>query len=82
MVMIRGRGMLKLTSEKIKGDLKGWNIIKDLALNRRGKQLSTCLNFDLWLLLGFNSSLPQLAWDFIVVVQGYGCLVAVMFLLM
>jgi hypothetical protein len=28
-----------------------------------GKQLFMCLNLDLWLLLGFNSSLPQLAWD-------------------
>jgi hypothetical protein len=36
-----------------------------------GKQLSTCLNCDYGLMLGFNSSLPQLAWDlkdFVVVV--------------
>jgi hypothetical protein len=63
----RGRGKLKLTwEETVKGDLKGWNIPKDLALNRSKWKtaicLSMCLNLDLWLLLGLNSNLPHLAW--------------------
>ena len=44
----RDRGRPKLTwVEAIKGDLKGWNIPKDLALDRSArKQLFTCLNLD------------------------------------
>jgi hypothetical protein len=62
----RGRGMLKLTWEEVvKEDLKGRNITKDLALNRSAWKiaLSMCLNLDLWFMHGFDSSLPQLAWD-------------------
>ena len=41
----RGRGRPKLIwVEAIKGDLKWWNIPKDLALYRSEKQLFTCLN--------------------------------------
>jgi hypothetical protein len=44
----RGRGRPKLTWGKaIKRDLKGWNIPRDLCLDRvLGKQLLTCLNRD------------------------------------
>ena len=50
--------------EAIKRDLKAWDIPRDLCLNRvLGKQLLKCLNRDLGLFVGFNSSLPQLAWD-------------------
>ena len=49
-------------------NLKGWNISKDLALERSAWK--TAIHVGL-LLLGFNSSLPQLVWDlkgFVVVV--------------
>lgn len=60
---------LKIWKEgTLKGDLKGWNIPKDLASNRSAwKILFMCLNLDLsfyWVLLDFNSSLAQLAWDY------------------
>ena len=56
----RGRGRLKLTwVEAIKGDLKGWNIPKDLALDRSAWKTAIYVPE----LLGFNSSLPQLVWD-------------------
>ena len=52
--MRRGRGRPKLTwGEAIKRDLKAWDIPS-------GKQLLKCLNRDLGLLVGFNSSLPNL----------------------
>jgi len=62
----RGRGRPKLTwEEAIKGDLKGSNIYPKIQpwIGVLGKQLFMCLNPDLWFLYGFNSSLPQLAWD-------------------
>jgi hypothetical protein len=64
----RGRGRPRLTwEEAIKGDLKGWNIPKDLSLDRSAWKTAIhvpdYLNLDLWILLGFNCSLPQLAWD-------------------
>ena len=58
----RGRGRPKLTwVEAIKGDLKGWNIPKDLALDRNAWK--TAIHVPEPFLLGFNSSLPQLVWD-------------------
>jgi hypothetical protein len=34
------------------------------SLNRSAwKTISMCLNLDLWVMLGFNSSQPQLDWD-------------------
>ena len=61
----RGRGRSKLTSdESIKRDLKDWNISKEVALDRSAWRLAINVP-ELWLLglLGFISSLPQLAWD-------------------
>ena len=44
----RGRGRPKLIwVDAIKGDLNGWNIPKDLALDRSAwKTVFTCLNLD------------------------------------
>jgi hypothetical protein len=49
----RKRGRSKLTWEEIvKGDLKGYDIPKDLALNRSAwKQLFMCPNINSWVLL-------------------------------
>ena len=60
----RSRGRPKLTwVEAIKGDLKGWNIPKDLALDRSAWKTAIHVPEPWLLLLGFNSSLPQLIWD-------------------
>ena len=60
----RGRGRLKLTwVESIKGDLKGWNILKDLALDRSAWKIAIHVPGPWLLLLSFNSSLLQLVWD-------------------
>ena len=49
--------------EAIKGDLKGWNIPKDLALDSSAWKTAIHVPEPGLLLLGFNSSLPQLVWD-------------------
>ena len=60
----RGRGRPKLNwVEAIKGDLKGWNIPKDLALDRSAWKTTIHVPEPWLLLLGFNSSLPQFVWD-------------------
>ena len=57
----RGKGRPKLTwVEAIKGDLKGWNIPKDL--DRSAWKTAIHVPEPWLLLLGFNSSLPQLVW--------------------
>ena len=62
--MKRGRGRPKLTwVEAIKGDLKEWNIPKDLALDRSAWKTAIHVPEPWLLLMGFNSSLPQLVWD-------------------
>jgi len=60
----RGRGRPKLTwGESIKRDLKGWNIPRDLCLNRSAWKTASHVPETWLLLLGFNSSLPQLVWN-------------------
>ena len=60
----RCRGRPKLTwVEAIKGNLKGWNIPKDLALDRNAWKTAIHVPEPWLFLLGFNSSLPQLVWD-------------------
>ena len=60
----RGRGRPKLTwVETIKEDLKGWNISKDLALDRSAWKTAIHVPEPWLLLLCFNSILPQLVWD-------------------
>ena len=57
--MRRGRGRPKLTwGEVIKRDLKAWIYLDIYVWIVLGKQLLKCLNRDLGLLVGFNSSLP------------------------
>ena len=61
----RGRGRPKLTwDELVKRDLKDWNISKEIALDRSAWRLAISMP-EPWplCLLGFISSLPQLAWD-------------------
>jgi len=61
----RGRGRPKLTwDESVKRDLKNWNISEDVALDRSAWRLAISVP-EPWplCLLGFISSLPQLAWD-------------------
>jgi signal recognition particle subunit SEC65 len=61
----RGRRSKLTWEETAKEDLKGWDIPKDLALNR--STLKTVIhmleNLDFWFYWVFNSNLPQLAWD-------------------
>ena len=57
----RGRGRPKLTwIEIIKRDLKGWNIPKDLDLDRRAWKTVIHVPEPSLLLLDFKSSLPNL----------------------
>jgi hypothetical protein len=63
----RGRGRLKLTgrgSNKKRFKTLGVEVYLEIFvwIGVFGKQLLTCLNHDQGLMLGFNSSLPQLAW--------------------
>ena len=59
--MKRGRERPKLTwVEAIKEDLKGWNIPKDLALDRSDWKIAIHVPEPWLLLLGFNSSLSNL----------------------
>jgi hypothetical protein len=60
-----GKERLKLTREEtVKEDFNGCDIPKDLALNRSAwKKDIICLNLDLWVLFGFNSSLPRFVWN-------------------
>ena len=61
----RGRGRPKLTwDESVKRDLKIWDISEELALDRSAWRLAFNVHVPWPLcLLGFISSLPQLAWD-------------------
>jgi len=61
----RGRGRPKLTwDESVKRDLKDWDISEEVALDRSVWRLAINVP-ESWslCLLGFISSLPQLAWD-------------------
>ena len=61
----RDRGRPKLTwDESVKRDLKDWDISEELALDRSAWRLAINVPEPCPLcLLGFISSLPQLAWD-------------------
>ena len=62
----RGRGRPILTwEESVKRDLKDWSIDKELAMDRGVEACYPCARAMSWLrdLMGFTSSLPQLAWD-------------------
>ena len=60
----KGKNMqFKILQLAIKGDLKGWNIPKDLALDRSAWKTTIHMPEPWLLLLGFNSNLPQLVWD-------------------
>ena len=62
--MKRGRGRPKLTwLEAIKGDLKGWNIPKDLALDRSAWKTAIHVPEPYCFYRVSTLAYPQLVWD-------------------